>query len=148
VGPTGQPHPKADRWGTRSGRVKEKEKGPARLWAKKVLGRLKAQPSSAWLHGSARPATQQAGLVLGLTRHVGWLSLTGQPTATTLPLSLSLSLFDKTGPGAVPHASPTAGPACRSPTGSGVTSRSGAARPRVVPCACVPVCVWRASCVC
>jgi hypothetical protein len=88
VGPTGQSHPEADRWGPRSGQVKRKSKG----------ARLEAQPGSAWLHGSARPAAQQAGLVLGLAGHVGWLGLTGRPTAHPY-LSLSLSLTDDTGPG-------------------------------------------------
>jgi hypothetical protein len=40
VGPTGQPHPEANRWGALSGRVKEKEKGLGWVLGSKGLGRL------------------------------------------------------------------------------------------------------------
>jgi hypothetical protein len=95
MGPTGQPHPKADRWGPRSGRVKEKEKGYGSVLGPKGVGPAQGPTRLGWLHGSARPAAQQAGSVLGLARRVGRLGLTGQPTAHHSP-----SHSNKTGPGA------------------------------------------------
>jgi hypothetical protein len=50
---------------------KIKRKGLSSILGPKLLGQLKAQPSSAWIHGSARPAAQQAGSILGLARRVG-----------------------------------------------------------------------------
>jgi hypothetical protein len=69
---------------------RKRKRGHGSVLGQKVLARLKAQPGSAWLHGSARPAAQQVGSVLGLARRVGQLGLTGRPIAHhSPPLSLT-----------------------------------------------------------
>jgi hypothetical protein len=95
VGPTGQSHPEADRWGPRSGQVKRKRSSS--VLGQKGLGRLsRPNKGSARLRGSARPAAQQAGSGLrpGYAQWAG-SALTGRPTV----LLSSLSLSDR----AVPH---------------------------------------------
>jgi hypothetical protein len=86
----------------RLGKRKRKGKGSARFWAQRGLSRLEAHPVSAWLHGSARPAAQQADSILGLAGHVGRLGVAGRPTAHPY-LSLSLTTRAQ---GAAPRISP------------------------------------------
>jgi hypothetical protein len=43
-------------------------KGPGSILVPKGVGTARAQLGSAWLHGSAWPAAQKAGSVLGLGR--------------------------------------------------------------------------------
>jgi hypothetical protein len=74
VGPSGEPHPEADRWAPQVRPRREKEKGPGGFWAQFQVGRL-GRPNKArlgsWISlacGSAGRLGQWAGWACRLAR--------------------------------------------------------------------------------